>query len=261
MKIHPTAIVGKEVILEEGVEIGPFTTIEGEVRIGKNTKVGARVSIKGRTTIGENCRIYDGAIIGEDPQHLKYQGEDSEVIIGNRVILREYVTIHKGTAIDRMKTIIGDDCMLMAYCHVAHDCVVGKGVIMASYSGLSGHVEVGDYAFIGGLSGVHQWARVGSYAMVGGMTGVGLDIPPFTLASGQHAKLHGINTKGLERRGFSKERIERIKKAYRILFKSDLLLKDAVAKLQKLFEEDEDIKMMIEFLEGTRRGIARHAKD
>ncbi len=260
MKIHPSAIVGKEAIIEDGVEIGPFTVIEGKVRIGKNTRIGARVTIKGTTTIGENCRIFDGAVIGEEPQHLRYEGEESEVIIGNDVIIREYVTIHRGTKLDKMKTVVGDQCMLMTYCHVAHDCVLGKGVIMASYAGLSGHVEVGDFAFIGGLAGAHQWARVGAYAMIGGMTGVTRDVPPFTLAFGPHAELYGINVKGLERRGFSRERIDAIKKAYRILFKSDLLLKDAIERLRKYFEGNEDIELMITFIESSKRGIARDAR-
>jgi len=260
MKIHPSAIVGQEVTLEEGVEIGPFTVIEGKVRIGKNTKIGARVSIRGTTRIGENCRIYDGAVLGEEPQHLKYEGEESEVIVGNNVIIREYVTIHRGTKLDKMKTVIGDECMLMTYCHVAHDCILGKGVIMASYSGLSGHVEVGDYAFIGGLAGVHQWTRVGSYAMVGGMSGVTRDIPPFTLAAGPHAELYGINIKGLERRGFTRERIEAIKKAYKIVFRSGLLLREAIERLKKHFEGNEDIDTLIAFLESSKRGIARDAK-
>ncbi len=261
MKIHPTAIIGSEVILEEGVEVGPFTVIEGEVKIGRGTKIGARVSIRGRTTVGEECRIFDGAVIGEEPQHLKYEGEESEVIIGNRVVIREFVTVHRGTKIDRMKTVISDECMLMAYCHVAHDCILGRGVIMASYSGLSGHCDVGEYAFIGGLSGVHQWTRVGAYAMVGGASGVTLDIPPFTMAAGSRAELYGINVKGLERRGFSKERIEKLKRAYKILFKEKILLKDAISKLEKHFEGDEDINLIIDFINSSKRGIARDARE
>jgi UDP-N-acetylglucosamine acyltransferase len=261
MKIHPSALIGKEVQLGEKVEVGPFTVIEGRVTIGEGTKIGARVSIKGRTRIGKNCKIYDGAVIGEEPQHLKYEGEDSEVIIGDRVIIREFVTVHRGTKLDKMKTVVGDDCMLMAYCHVAHDCVLGKGVIMASYSGLSGHCEVGEYAFIGGLSGVHQWVRIGPYAMIGGTSGVVLDVPPFTLAAGPRAELYGINVKGLERRGFTRDRIEKIKRAYKILFKSGLLLKEAIGKLEKHFEGDPDIKMIIDFLQSSKRGIARDAKE
>lgn len=182
-KVHPTAVLKGEVELGEGVEIGPYTIIEGKVKIGRGTRIGARVSIRGKVSIGEECKIYDGAIIGEEPQHLRYAGEESEVIVGNRVIIREYATIHRGTALDKLKTVVEDDVMLMAYAHVAHDCVVRRGVIMANCATLGGHVEVGEYAFIGGLSAVHQWARVGAYAMVGGLSGVSLDIPPYTRAS------------------------------------------------------------------------------
>ena len=201
-KVHPTAVLKGEVELGEGVEIGPYTIIEGKVKIGRGTRIGARVSIRGKVSIGEECKIYDGAIIGEEPQHLRYAGEESEVIVGNRVIIREYATIHRGTALDKLKTVVEDDVMLMAYAHVAHDCVVRRGVIMANCATLGGHVEVGEYAFIGGLSAVHQWARVGAYAMVGGLSGVSLDIPPYTRASGQHAHLYGINSTSLTTSGY-----------------------------------------------------------
>ncbi len=260
MRIHPSAIVGKGVKLAEDVEIGAFCVIEVDIEIGKGTKIGNRVTIKGRVKIGENCKIYDGAVIGEEPQHLRYEGEESEVLIGNRVLIREYVTIHRGTKLDKMKTVIGDEVMLMAYSHVAHDCVVGKGVIMANCATLGGHVEVGEYSFIGGLSAVHQWARIGPYAMVGGLTGVSLDIPPFTRASGQHAHLYGVNTVGLERRGFSKERISAIKKAYRLLFRSGILRKEAIDELRREFKDNEDIELLIDFILSSKRGVARDAK-
>ncbi|MFN3598295.1 MAG: acyl-ACP--UDP-N-acetylglucosamine O-acyltransferase [Aquificaceae bacterium] len=258
-KAHPTVIIKGDVDIGEDVEIGPYTVIEGNVSIGKGTKIGARVSIRGRVSIGEACRIYDGTIIGEEPQHLKYMGEESEVIIGNRVIIREYATIHRGTALDKLKTIVEDDVMLMAYAHVAHDCVVRKGVIMANCATLGGHVEVGEYAFIGGLSAVHQWARVGAYAMVGGLSGVSLDIPPYTRASGQHAHLYGINAIGLERRGFSKEVISILKKAYRILFRSNMLKFQAMELLLKEYGHYEEIKNLVAFIQNSKRGVARDA--
>ncbi len=260
MKVHPTSLIGEEVELAEDVEIGAFCVIEGRVKIGRGTKIGNRVTIKGRVKVGENCRIYDGAVIGEEPQHLRYEGEESEVIIGDRVTIREYVTVHRGTRLDKMKTVIGDEVMLMAYSHVAHDCVVGKGVIMANCATLGGHVEVGEHSFIGGLSAVHQWARIGSYAMVGGLTGVSLDIPPFTRASGQHAKLYGVNTVGLSRHNFSQERIRAIKRAYRLLFRSNLVKKEAIKLLRKEFEGNQDIELLINFIESSRRGVAPDAK-
>lgn len=258
-KVHPSAILEGNVELENDVEVGPYTLIVGDVKIGRGTKIGARVTIKGRVEIGQYCKIYDGVVIGEEPQHLKYAGEDTSVYIGNRVILREYVTVHRGTRLGIGKTIIEDDVMLMAYAHVAHDCIVGKGVIMANCATLGGHVEVGEYAFIGGLSAVHQWARVGAYAMVGGVSGVSLDIPPFVLASGQHAKLYGINTIGLERRGFSKEVIRALKRAYKIVFRSNLLRRDALEKVLEELGNYEEVVMFVRFIQESKRGVAADA--
>ncbi|MDW8066045.1 MAG: acyl-ACP--UDP-N-acetylglucosamine O-acyltransferase [Aquificaceae bacterium] len=258
-KIHPTAVITGDLELGEDVEIGPYTVISGKIKIGKGTKIGARVSIRGTVSIGENCKIYDGAIIGEEPQHLKYSGEESQVIIGNRVIIREYATIHRGTAIGSMKTLVEDDVMLMAYSHVAHDCTVKRGVIMANCATLGGHVEVGEYAFIGGLSAVHQWARVGAYAMVGGLSGVSLDVPPYTIASGQHARLYGINTVGLERRGFSPQTIKILKRAYKILFRSGMLRVQAIEMLLKEYIDVEEVKKLVEFIQTSKRGVARDA--
>jgi len=258
-KVHPTAVLKGEVELGEDVEIGPYTIIEGKVKIGKGTRIGARVSIRGKVSIGEECKIYDGAIIGEEPQHLRYAGEESEVIVGNRVIIREYATIHRGTALDKLKTVVEDDVMLMAYAHVAHDCVVRRGVIMANCATLGGHVEVGEYAFIGGLSAVHQWARVGAYAMVGGLSGVSLDIPPYTRASGQHAHLYGINTIGLERRGFSKEVITALKRVYRILFRSSMLKSEAINLVLEEYGKYPEVVRLVEFIKASKRGVARDA--
>ena len=251
-KVHPTAVLKGEVELGEGVEIGPYTIIEGKVKIGRGTRIGARVSIRGKVSIGEECKIYDGAIIGEEPQHLRYAGEESEVIVGNRVIIREYATIHRGTALDKLKTVVEDDVMLMAYAHVAHDCVVRRGVIMANCATLGGHVEVGEYAFIGGLSAVHQWARVGAYAMVGGLSGVSLDIPPYTRASGQHAHLYGINTIGLERRGFSKEVITALKRVYRILFRSSMLKSEAINLVLEEYGKYPEVVRLVEFIKASK---------
>ncbi len=258
-EIHPTAIIEGDVELEEDVQVGPYSLIRGKVRIGRGTIIGARVSIKGVVSIGQECRIYDGAVIGEEPQHLKYAGEETSVEIGNRVILREYTTVHRGTPFGIGKTIVEDHVMLMAYAHVAHDCIVRRGVIMANCATLGGHAEVGEYAFIGGLSAVHQWAKVGAYAMVGGVSGVSLDIPPFTRASGQHAHLYGINTVGLERRGFSKEVISALKRAYRILFRSSLLKRDAIQRVLEELGDYPEVKMLVEFIQSSKRGVARDA--
>ncbi|MCX8060339.1 MAG: acyl-ACP--UDP-N-acetylglucosamine O-acyltransferase, partial [Aquificaceae bacterium] len=237
----------------------PYTVIEGRVRIGAGTRVGARVSIRGRVSIGQNCKIYDGAVIGEEPQHLKYAGEESEVLIGDRVVIREYATVHRGTALGKMKTVIEEDVMLMAYAHVAHDCVVKKGAILANCATLGGHSEVGEYAFLGGLSAVHQWARVGAYSMVGGLSGVSLDIPPYTRAAGHHAHLYGINTVGLERRGFSKEVLNVLKKAYRLLFRSGLLKEEAIKVLLEEYGCYREVVTLTEFIRSSKRGVSRDA--
>lgn len=261
MKVHSSVLIEGEVEIPEDVEIGAYTVIQGNVKIGKGTKIGNRVTIKGNVTIGENCKIFDGAVIGEAPQHLKYEGEETSVEIGNNVIIREYVTIHRGTKLDKGKTVVGDNVMLMAYSHVAHDCVVGNNVIMANCATLGGHVVVGDYAFIGGLSAVHQWARVGEHAMVGGLTGVSLDIPPYTVASGQHAKLYGINLIGLRRRGFPEEVIKAISKAYRIIFRSPLPRQKALEIVLQELGQYEEVRKMVEFIKSSKRGVARHHKD
>ncbi len=259
-KVHPTSIITGDVEIGEGVEIGPYTVIEGKVKIGKGTKIGSRVSIKGITTIGEDCRIFDGAVIGEEPQHLKYKGEETEVFIGNRVIIREYATVHRGTAIGIGKTIVEDEVMLMAYSHVAHDCIVGRGTIMANCSALAGHVEVGEYTFIGGLSAVQQWRKIGRYCMIGGLTGVTKDIPPFTIASGQHALLYGINIKGLKNRGFDEETISVLKQVYIELFKKDRPIKEAMKEVKNRFNNIKEVEEFLSFIESSQIGVPKDAK-
>ena len=260
-KIHPTSIVGKDVEIEEDVEIGPFTVIEGKVRIGKGTKIGSRVTIKGNTVIGEGCKIYDGAVIGEEPQHLNYKGEDTKVFIGNGVIIREYVTIHRGTSIGIEKTIVEDGVMLMAYSHVAHDCIVRRGVIIANCSALAGHVEVGEYTFIGGLSAVQQWRKIGRYCMIGGLSGVTKDIPPFTRASGQHAKLYGINTKGLKNRGIDDNVIRALKNAYIEIFKGNKPFKESIKKVRSEFGNIKEVEEFLNFIENSKIGVPKDAKE
>ncbi len=260
MSIHETAIIGKDVKLGRNVRIGAFCVLEGNIEIGDDTFIGNRVSIKGKVKIGRNCKIYDGAIIGEEPQHLNYQGEESEVIIGNNVIIREYVTVHRGTKIDKMKTVIGDNCMLMAYSHVAHDCVLGNNVTMANCATLAGHVEVGDFVFISGLAAVQQWVRIGSYVMIAGLTGVDKHVPPFTRAAGNRVSLYGLNVVGMSRAGFSKEDMQSIKRAYKLLFKGEEPLKISILKVRELYKDNDKVNSLISFLEKAmndkRIGIA-----
>ncbi|MFP3294436.1 MAG: acyl-ACP--UDP-N-acetylglucosamine O-acyltransferase [Hydrogenobaculum sp.] len=255
-----TSIISPKAEIGLNVEIGEFCIIEDDVKIGNNVKIKNKVLIRKGTIIKDNVKIYDGAIIGEDPQHLKDNGEGSIVEIGENTIIREYVTIHRGTTFDKKKTTIGANVFLMAYTHVAHDCVVKDGVIMANCATLGGHVEVGEYAFIGGLSAAHQHTKIGAYAMVGGLSGVSLDIPPFVKAAGPHAKLFGINTIGLERRGFSKEDIEIIKHVYKIIFRSQKLKKDAIEEVLSLYKDNKYALMFVDFIKNSKRGVAREER-
>lgn len=255
-KIHKTAIVGGNAKIAEDVEIGPYSVIGENVKIGKGTKIKSHVVIEGDTTIGEGNIIYSFAAIGTDPQDLKYAGEDTKVIIGNNNKIREYVTINKGTTASD-KTVIGDDNLLMAYSHVAHDCVVGNHCILANAATLGGHAEIHDWAIIGGLTGVHQFVKIGAHVMVGGASAIKQDVMPYVIIDGNNAKVRGINSIGLQRRGFTKEELKNIKKAYRIIFRSKLKMNDALEELKKEFSEDEKVKLFIEFAEKSERGVYR----
>lgn len=256
--IHPNAIIDPKAEIGEGVEIGPYSIIEQDVIIGQGTKIGPHVIIREGTRIGERCQIYQFASIGEAPQALAYQGEKTYLIIGDHNVIREFVTLHRGTLKGGGKTVIGNNNYFMAYSHVAHDCVIGNQVILANGATLAGHILIEDYAIIGGLSAIHQFCRVGTYAFISGLTGVTLDIPPFMLASGNRAKLYGLNSVGLKRHKFPEETIKALKKAYRIIFRSGLTLENAMRKVQ----EDEifkipEVQHLIDFIQHSKRGISR----
>jgi UDP-N-acetylglucosamine acyltransferase len=256
-EIHPTAIIDSKAEIEKGVSIGPFCIIKEDVKIKKGTKLISNVIIEGDTEIGENCVIYPFTTIGLPPQDLKYKGEKTGVKIGNNNIIREYITIHRASVSGDGITSIGDNNFLMAYVHIAHDCKIGSSIIMANLATLAGHVVVEDYAIIGGLVAIHQFTRIGAYAMVGGFSGVGQDIPPYTMASGARAKLFGLNTIGLKRHGFSEETINNLKKAYKILFREKLTLKEAFKKIQDNIPQSKEINHLIEFIKQNKRGICR----
>jgi len=257
MNIHPTAIVSPKAALTEGVEIGPYSIIGAGVTIGKDTIVGPHVVIEGPTTIGERCRIFQFASIGADPQDLKYKGEQCPVIIGNDNRIREFVTINRSTAADIGMTVLGDHNFLMAYCHVAHNCKLGSHIVMANAVNLAGHIHVEDFAIIGGLTGIHQFTRIGCHAMVAGASGVAQDVPPYVLAAGNHAKLFGLNVIGLQRKGIPEESINALKKAYRIIFRSSLLLSDALERASQEVEAVPEVTHFIEFIKGSARGVCR----
>jgi len=207
--IHPSAVVSPRANIAEGVTIGPCSVIGEKVTLGKDTVIGSHVAIDGSTVMGEKNRIYPFVSIGFPPQDIGYKGEDTRVVIGDENIIREFVTINRATTKQDRVTIIGSRNYLMAYAHVAHDCILGNSIIMSNAATLGGHIEIGDHAIIGGLVAIHQFVRIGTYAFIGGKSATVKDIPPFMMASGDRAKLYGLNTRGLKREGFSQEKIER----------------------------------------------------
>lgn len=256
-KIHPSAVIQSGADISEDVEVGPFSVIGKDVKIGKGTWIASHVVIDGRTIIGEGCRIHQFASIGAPPQHLKYKGEPTEVIIGKNNEIREYVTVHRAIAMSGGKTIVGDNNFLMAYVHIAHDCIIGNNVIMANVATLAGHAEVEDHAFVGGLSAVHQFARIGAYAMVGGASAITHDIPPYVMAVGNRAKLYGLNKVGLKRQGFSRKDLDDLKMAYNILFRSGFTMDEAISRVEDEMKDSKHVVRLIEFIKSSKRGITR----
>lgn len=254
--IHPTAIVHPDAELGDGVEVGPYAIIEANVRIGERTIIGPRVSIEGHTTIGSDNEFFTGAVIGSITQDKKYDGGISYLEIGSHNKIREYVTINPGT-ITGTKTVIGSHNLLMAYSHVAHDCVIHDHVIIANQGTLAGHVIVESGAIVGGLSAVHQFVRIGRLAIIGGCSKVVQDVPPFTMADGHPASARGINSVGMERADYSKESKSQIKKAFRVVFKATLTLKNAIKELEENFEKTPQLDLLVEFLKTSERGICR----
>ncbi len=255
--IHNTAIVHEKARLGEGVEIGPFAIIGEHVVIGAGTKVGPHAVIEGWTEIGRDNRIFQFASVGADPQDLKYRGEKSLLRIGDRNIVREFVTLHRGTVDGGGETVIGNDNLFMAYSHVAHDCELGNRVIMANGATLAGHVQIDDFAILGGLCAVHQFTRVGCHVMVSGGSMVAQDIPPYTIAQGDRAKTVGINQIGLKRRDFSDEIVSDIKQAYKLVFRSGLRLEEALDRIATELTDSPEIRVFTDFIRGSERGIAR----
>lgn len=255
--IHSTAIIDPTAVLADGVSVGPYSIIGPDVEIGAGTSIGSHVVVKGTTRIGKNNRIFQFASVGEDTQDMKYQGEPTRLEIGDHNIIREFCTLHRGTVQDKALTKIGDRNLLMAYCHVAHDCIVGSHVIMANAASIAGHVLVEDYAILGGFSLVHQFCKIGKYSFAAMGSVISRDVPPYILVGGQPTKPHGINSVGLERQGFSQDSIRQIKKAYKIVFKSGLKLEDAIAALDEMAAETAEIQCLAEFLRQTQRSILR----
>jgi len=255
--IHPTAIIHPGAELGGGVSVGPYSIIGEHVEIGDNTWIGPHVVISGHTRIGCDNRIFQFNSIGEVPQDKKYAGEPTRLEIGDRNTIREFCTFNLGTAQDTGVTRVGSDNWIMAYVHIAHDCQVGNRTIFANNSQLAGHVHVDDWAILGGYTGVHQFCRVGSHTMTAVGTVVLQDVPPYVMAAGNSATPYGINAEGLKRRGFSSEALMGLKRAYRTLYKSGLMLEEARAKLEEDVKTCPEIQPILDFLSVSKRGIIR----
>lgn len=252
--IHPSAVVDPSAKIAEHVIIGPNSIVEGNVEIDTNTRIDSCVRLCNGARIGKDCHIYHGAVVGEEPQDLKYNGEETVAVIGDRTQIREYATVHRGTGATK-KTEVGQDCLLMAYTHVAHDCILGNHVIMANCVQLGGHVVIDDFVYIGGMSGVHQFTHVGESAFVGGLYRCNQDIPPFILASGEPMKFTGLNVVGLRRRGFSNETINTLKEVYRIIYRAGFNISQAMEQITSGFEMSEEIEKVVTFIQQSKRGI------
>ena len=255
--IHATAIVDPKAEVDTGVEIGPFSIINADVTIGAGTRIGPHVVIEPYVSIGPECQIFQYAAIGAAPQSLKFEGEKTHVKIGRRSIIREFVTIHRGTGFGGGLTEIGEENFLMAYTHVAHDCKIGRKVVLANNATLGGHITIGDYATVGGLVAIHQFVRIGEHAFVGGKAAVVKDIPPYMIAAGDRARLHGLNMVGLKRAGFSQETLSQLKKAYRLIFRIGLTLNEAIERVKAEVEQVPDVVRLIDFIQASQRGITR----
>jgi UDP-N-acetylglucosamine acyltransferase len=255
--IHPTAIVSDNAKIADDVEIGAYSLIGDGVEIGSGTRVDSHVVINGPTRIGQDNHIYQFASIGDDPQDKKYAGEPTRLVIGDRNTIREFCTFSRGTSQDRGETIMGDDNWIMAYVHVAHDCVIGNNTIMANNTTLAGHVHVGDWVICGGFSGAHQFCRIGAHAFLGMYCGVNRDVAAYTMVSGQPAVARGINSEGLKRRGFSAEQIRNIKNAYRITFRQGKRKEEAIDEIAELAPTRPELDLFLDSLRSSERGLTR----
>ncbi len=252
--IHSSAIVHPEAEIGDGVEIGPWSIIGPSVTVGVGTRIGSNVLVDGDTTIGAHCHIFHGAVLGTPPQDLKFKGEQTRLMVGDRTTIREYATLNRGTAASQ-ETVVGSDCLLMAYTHVAHDCRVGNHVVLANSVNMAGHVTIEDWAIVGGLTPIHQFVRIGAHAFVGGGSRISQDVPPYCRAAGNPPKLYGLNSVGLDRRGFSKETRQAIKQAYRLVFSSSVTLTQGLAEAEGEVVQLPEVRQFLQFIRGSERGI------
>lgn len=254
--IHPAAVISPRAELASDVEVGPYVVIADDVMVESGTKIYAHACLEAGARIGKNCRIHQGAVIAGQPQDLKFSGEKTLAYIGENTVIREYVTVSRGTK-HRGETRIGENCFLMAYAHVAHDCIIGNNVILANAVNLAGHVGIEDYAIVGGVVPVHQFVRIGCHSIIGGGFRVQMDVCPYMLAAGYPLKIYGLNMVGLKRRGFSELTIRLLEKAYKIIFRSKLNTKEALARVQSELEPIPEIQKLVSFIQRSERGIIK----
>lgn len=257
MAIDARAAIAPDARIAPEVEIGPFTVIGANVEIGPGTWIGPHVVINGPTRIGSGNKIFQFASVGDAPQDKKYKGEPTRLEIGDRNVIRESVTINRGTTHDKGVTRIGDDNLFMAYSHVAHDCEIGNQCVLANLATLGGHVQLGDWVIMGGFSGIHQFCKVGAHAFIGNNAAVTRDVPPYVMAVGQPAEPHSINSRGLSRRGFTEQQVRNIKQAFRTLYRADLKLADALERLREAASQQPEVQLFVDFIEQSARSLVR----
>jgi UDP-N-acetylglucosamine acyltransferase len=255
--IDPRAIVSPQAELAADVDVGPFSIIGPGVRIGPGTVVGPHAVITGQTTLGADNHIYQFASLGDAPQDKKYAGEPTRLEIGDRNVFRESCTMNRGTTHDKGVTRIGDDNLFMAYSHVAHDCVVGSNTVFANCASLAGHVEIGDWVILGGLSAVHQHCKIGAHAFLAGGAIVTRDVPPYVMVAGNPSSPHMVNSEGLKRRGFTEEQVRSVREAYRLVYRSDLKLSEALERLEPSAREQPALRAFVDFIRSSTRSIIR----
>jgi UDP-N-acetylglucosamine acyltransferase len=254
--IHPHTYIHPNARLATNVKVDPFTVIHQDVEIGDGTWIGSNVTIMEGARVGKNCRIFPGAVIAAIPQDLKFQGEYSTVSIGDNTTIREYVTVNRGTKV-REKTVVGRNCLLMAYCHLAHDCIVGDNCIMSNNTQVAGHVTIGDWAILGGMCAIHQFVNIGSHSMLSGGSLVGKDVPPYIKAARNPLSYAGVNSIGMKRRGFTVEKINHILEIYRVIYGKGLNISQAVEYLEEEFPATDERDEIVQFIRASQRGIIK----
>ena len=255
--IHATAIVAPDAVLGEGVEVGAYAVVGPGVEVGPRTRIGAHAMIHCNTRLGADNLVHSYASVGDAPQDRKYKGEPTRLVVGDRNVIREFVTLNRGTTKDRGVTTIGDDNLFMAYSHVAHDCLVGSQCVLANSATLGGHVVLGDWVIMGGFAAIHQFCKVGAHAFLANNAAVTRDVPPYVMAVGAPAKPHSINSEGLKRRGFSPQQIRNLRTAYRVLYRSGLRLEDALEQLRRVADQQPEVQALVDFIPQSTRSLVR----